>query len=282
MWKIMLALENDRNVHLIKRELSGKYSVIEVTGREDWNKPFDLVIFDLPTFRSLKEVCQERLEKEKPLFLPVLLLVNREKEGVVSQFLGDTVDDILLSPVKKVELRTRIQSLLRTRRFSLKLKEQMKKKSLRDPLTGLYNRRYFDSIIEKEAERAKRYKHPIAFCMMDINNFKEVNDRYSHMMGDEVLKEIAGLLQDNIRESDILIRYGGDEFLLIMPETNGESVNVVERINRKLKRWNEETDIIGFPLGIAIGHSHWLPGQERDIDRVIEEADENMYAEKGN
>jgi len=280
MPKIMLALQNDRNCELIKSELAEDYSVVTASREKDFQKSFDLVIFDLPTFKSFREFCGERIEAEKPLFLPVLLLINRERKEVIGQYLGTMVDDILMSPVKKFELKMRIQSLLRTRRFSVKLKEQMEKKALRDPLTGLYNRRYFDDIIDQEAERARRYEHPIAFCMMDMNNFKAVNDRYSHMVGDEVLREIANLLQDNIRESDILIRYGGDEFLLVMPETDGESINVLKRIKTVLERWNKKADIIDLSLEIAVGHSHWFPNQDRDIKSALEEADKKMYEDK--
>lgn len=277
---ILLALDNKRNSELIKKNLEERYSVIETDGKEDCNKSFDLVIFDLPTFKSLQDECKERIEEEKPLFLPVLLLVKKGTAGAFEQYLGDPVDDIITSPVRKVELRSRIKSLLKTRSFSLRLKEQMKKKSLKDPLTGLYNRRYFENTLDKEAERARRYKHPIAFCMMDINNFKEVNDQYSHMVGDEVLKEISNLLKDNIRESDMLVRYGGDEFMLVMPETNGESRNVVKRIRIKIERWNSQTDLIDFPLRIAIGHSHWLPDEEGDIEDALMEADREMYKNK--
>lgn len=277
---ILLALDNKRNSELIRKDLKEIYSVIEIEGKEDCAKPFDLVIFDFTTFKSLQKKCQERIEKEKPLFLPVLLLVKKGTTGSFEQYLGDPVDDIITSPVRKIELRSRIKSLLKTRRFSLRLKEQMKKKSLKDPLTGLYNRRYFENTLQKEAERARRYKHPIAFCMMDINNFKEVNDKYSHMIGDQVLKEISTLLKNNIRESDMLVRYGGDEFMLVMPETNGESKSVVERIRIKIERWNRETELIDFPLRIAMGHSHWLPDHEGDIEDALVEADKKMYKNK--
>mgnify|MGYP000388476806 CR=1 FL=1 len=277
----MLALQNDKDFKLLEEELSDEYSIKKARGKESCEaEEIDLVVFDLPTFKYARETCEERIEEEKPLFLPVLLLVQRDKEEAVDQYLGDTVDDILLTPLKKVELRTRIQSMLKTRRFSLKYRDEMKEKTLTDPLTGLYNRRYFDEFIDKEAERAKRYGHPVAFCMMDMNNFKEVNDRYSHMVGDEVLKEISKLLKDNIRESDILVRFGGDEFLLVMPETNGESTTVVERIDGKLKDWNENTELIDRPLGIAIGHSHWLPEEDRSVEEALKKADENMYEDK--
>ena len=280
MSKILLTLGNEKNFELIKKELMDRHEVIEANGKEDCEKSFDLVIFDIPTFQSLQDKCKNMVEQEKPLFLPVLLLVSEDKKDTAGQYLGNTVDEILICPVRKIELRTRVSSLLRTRRISLKLKDQMEKKALKDPLTGLYNKRYFNEIINKEAKRADRYGHPIAFCMMDMNNFKKVNDTYTHLIGDEVLREISQLLKENTRESDILIRYGGDEFLLIMPETNGEAMNAVERLNEKLSIWNKETDIIDFPINIAFGHSHWLPNGEKCVEEALEEADRNMYKNK--
>ncbi|MFP4589818.1 MAG: GGDEF domain-containing protein [Candidatus Acetothermia bacterium] len=280
MAKIFLALENGRNRELIREELAEKHTILNASRKEDCGESFDLVIFDIPTFRALQDPCKERVEEEKPLFLPVLLLVNDDRKEAADKYLEGFVDDILLCPIKKIELQTRVTSLLRTRQISLKLKNEMEKKALRDPLTGLHNRRFLEGIIGKEVERAKRYKHPLAFCMIDINGFKEINDRYSHMIGDEVLKELASLLKNNIRESDFLIRYGGDEFLILMPETDGESVNVVERIHREVEVWNSETDLIEVSLGIAIGHSHLLPDQEKSVDEVLKQADERMYEDK--
>lgn len=280
MAEIKLALENGTNRELVEKELGKKYEISLAADKKDCKKSFDLIIFDIPAFRALREACKERVEEEKPLFLPVLLMVNEDRKKAAGKYLEGCVDDIVLCPVEKGELRARVSSLLRTRGVSLKLKKEMEKKALRDPLTGLYNKRFLDGIIDKEVERARRYKRPLAFCMIDINDFKGVNDRYSHMVGDEVLKELAGLLKNNIRDSDFLIRYGGDEFLILMPETDGESVNVVERIHREVKSWNSRSDLIEVPLEIAVGHSHMLPDQDRSLDEVLKEADEKMYEDK--
>ncbi|MFP4136177.1 MAG: diguanylate cyclase [Candidatus Acetothermia bacterium] len=280
MAKILLALKNEKNRDLVEEELGEDYEITLATDKKDCKKSFDLIIFDIPAFRSLQKTCEERVKEEDPLFLPVLLMVNGNSKEAAGKYLEGCVDDILLCPVKKIELRARVSSLLQARGISLKLKREMERKALRDPLTGLYNRRFLDGIIDKEIERARRYEHPIAFCMMDINNFKGVNDRYSHLVGDEVLKDLAELLKENIRDSDFLVRYGGDEFLVVMPETDGESEYVVERIRREVKRWNDRSDLIDLPLEIAIGHSHLLPGQDKNWDKVLEEADERMYEDK--
>ncbi|MEF8917307.1 MAG: sensor domain-containing diguanylate cyclase [Candidatus Bipolaricaulota bacterium] len=163
----------------------------------------------------------------------------------------------------------------------IKLEEKLKEQSVRDPLTGLYNRRYLNETITKEIERSERYGHNIAFLMIDVNSFKEVNDTYSHQTGDAVLKEIANPLTENVREADTVVRYGGDEFTVMMPETNGEANTTVDRLRKEVNNWNEETDIIDFQLTLAIGLSHWGPEQGRGIDESLKEADRKMYEEKG-
>lgn len=163
----------------------------------------------------------------------------------------------------------------------IRLEQELKEQAIRDPLTGLYNRRYFNETLSKEVERSERYGHNIAFLMIDINRFKEVNDRYSHQAGDKVLEEIARLLRENVRESDTVVRYGGDEFLIMLPETNGDSRYLANRLRRELDSWNECSDLLEFPLTLAIGLSHWNPDQDRSVEDALKEADEKMYEAKG-
>ncbi|MBS3813263.1 diguanylate cyclase [Candidatus Bipolaricaulota bacterium] len=162
----------------------------------------------------------------------------------------------------------------------IRLEQELKERADRDPLTGLYNRRYFNETLSQEVERSERYGHNIAFLMTDINRFKEVNDRYSHQTGDLVLQEVAILLQDNVRQVDIVVRYGGDEFLIMMPETNGDSMYMAKRLREEIGDWNENSDLLDFPLTLAIGLSHWNPDQGRSVEQALKEADEKMYEEK--
>ena len=162
----------------------------------------------------------------------------------------------------------------------VRLEDELRQKAIRDPLTGLYNRRYFNESVHREIEKGKRYQYPVSLLMMDINEFKQVNDRYSHLTGDEVLKEIAELMKEHIRSADLLVRYGGDEFLLVLPEGLEESKKVAERIKNLLDRWNEKNDLISFPLGLSIGIEEWDPERNREVKEVLKAADEKMYEEK--
>jgi len=162
----------------------------------------------------------------------------------------------------------------------IRLQEELKEQALHDPLTGTYNRRYFNQVIEQEIPRSTRYAHPIGFLMIDVNNFKEINDHHGHQVGDHVLQEVASLLQHQVRESDIVVRYGGDEFLLVLIETNGETVQVRQRILEEVARRNETNLVFDFPVTFSIGIAHWSPDGQRSVNEVLAEADRRMYEEK--
>ena len=116
--------------------------------------------------------------------------------------------------------------------------------------------------------------------MIDINRFKEINDRFGHQMGDRVLQQVASLLLQEVREADVVVRYGGDEFLVVLPETNGEADVVMQRIHRAVDKRNETNELIPFPVTLAIGCAHWEPERDRPVAQVLAEADQKMYEEK--
>lgn len=156
-----------------------------------------------------------------------------------------------------------------------------------DPLTGLFNVRYFNKIIEEEVERAKRYKYSISIIFMDLDHFKDINDIYGHDCGNVVLHGIGKLLSnasDNIhmlRKSDIAIRYGGEEFIVICPNTKKEQAYIVaERIRKTVekKRFNYESTIINVTVSVGIAEHKGT--SKKPIADTIKNADSAMYEAK--
>jgi len=116
--------------------------------------------------------------------------------------------------------------------------------------------------------------------MVDVNRFKEVNDRFGHDIGDEVLCRVAQALCRSVRDSDVVVRYGGDEFLVLLIETDGETDVVKERIQTEMSQRGQMSSLADFSVTLSIGTAHWDPGTEESIERVLNRADRAMYEEK--
>ncbi len=149
-----------------------------------------------------------------------------------------------------------------------------------DSLTRACNRHYFERTIADEEARARRYKHPISFLMIDITRFKQINDTYGHKVGDEVLVEVTAILKASVRETDVVVRYGGDEFLIMFPETPGEADAARSRILEAIEALNASGTKFGFPVTLALGSAHWDPAAGVTIEDVLSYADERMYEHK--
>lgn len=149
-----------------------------------------------------------------------------------------------------------------------------------DPLTGVYNRYALSEVLEKEASRALRYRRPIGVLMIDVNRFKEVNDRFGHAAGDKVLRHVADVLTSTVRDSDYVVRYGGDEFLIMLLETNGETELVRDRIIAEMVSRKPVDVRIDFSITLSIGIAFWKPDTNQSMEAVLSQADQEMYAEK--
>ncbi len=158
--------------------------------------------------------------------------------------------------------------------------ERLQHLSRHDPLTGVLNRFSLEEILTREAARAARHDHPLAFVMVDVNRFKEINDRFGHRVGDRVLQEVARILESATRASDYVFRYGGDEFLVVLPQEDGTSPLIVDRIRHAVAQRNTTVPPPDFSLSLAIGIEHFLPGGDGNIESALERADERMYEDK--
>lgn len=160
---------------------------------------------------------------------------------------------------------------------NLDSQRKLRELAIRDPLTGLYNRRFLEEVIGQEVASARRYKRPLAFLYVDVDGFRAVNNLHGHLVGDEVLKKVAHYLQDNVRQADYVFRVGGDEFLILLPETDGEAREVVQRLKAGLGKAIEG---LGVPIGLSIGVAVWEPQGEFHLESLIAEADRKMYEDK--
>jgi len=154
--------------------------------------------------------------------------------------------------------------------------ETLREVAITDPLTGLHNRRYFEEIVQREMARAARDGRPFSIVVVDVNGLRDVNNRLGHLAGDELLRRTAAFLRRHVRTADEVIRWGGDEFLILMPATGPEGAAQVEG---RLKAQLAETaaqDREG--VSVSVGVATWSPGS--DLEAVLREADTRMYADK--
>lgn len=163
------------------------------------------------------------------------------------------------------------------------MEKQLHKLSVTDELTGLFNQRHFYNVMARELDRAKRYKHPLSLICFDLDNFKKVNDSLGHLEGDRVLRIIGELLKDTLRLADIAVRYGGDEFMVLLPETSiASAAKTAERIrtifNAECSYSMEKSEDSIVKVSMSLGVTE-TDGAEKP-DQVVQRADLAMYESK--
>ncbi len=160
---------------------------------------------------------------------------------------------------------------------------EVHKLTITDPLTGLFNQSYFLEIASQELQRARRYEHPFSLLLMDIDHFRFINETYGHSIGDEVLRAVSSTLHSSLRVVDILARFGGEEFVLLLPETGlNEALGVAGRLLYTLRATPAETSSGAIPVTMSIGVAGLVSEDGITLDKLLERADKALYQSKKN
>lgn len=260
---------------------SGEHA-IEMASREK----IDVMLLDvlLPGMDGF-EVCRRIKEEEQTRNIQIVLITGLT--DLESKILGveNGADDFLVKPIHHREIQARVLALLRKKSYLDQIcahYEIALSSAITDDLTGLYNRAYFINSLDLELKRAKRQKYSIALIMMDIDDFKLYNDQLGHFEGDMLLRELAQVLRLSVREVDMAVRYGGEEFAIIMPYTDRcEAVTVAERVLDAIRNHPYSNSLIHQvkPVSMSAGISVF-PNDAESVNDLICRADEMLYRAK--
>ena len=249
---------------------------------------FDLVIVNgaLDGYDPLR-LCSQLRSLERTRFIPILIITEQGEDQLIIRALDLGVNDYIVRPLDPNELLARSVTQIRRKRYNDRLRSSLKQSfelAVTDPLTGLSNRRYLDSHLKILFNRAAARGRPLSVCITDIDRFKSVNDTYGHDAGDEVLKEFAARIRASVRGADLACRFGGEEFVVIMPDTPPDaSKAIAERLRAAIEGQpfslgNGQPDInLTASMGIACN----LFGAETP-EQLLKQADQALYRAKHN
>lgn len=193
------------------------------------------------------------------------------------------IDDVELRDGDLLKVGQTIFKFLSGSNIENKYHEEIYRLTTMDGLTGAYNKRYFLEALSRELNRAQRYDRALSLAMFDLDHFKNVNDKFGHLAGDHVLKEVSNVVQLNVRRDDIFARYGGEEFALILPEVDKRGAyQVCEKLRGRVEVHRFEYAGRVMPVTVSLGIRSLQAGErEIDVSRFIAEADAKLYEAKG-
>ncbi len=244
-------------------------------------KHVDLVISDirLPglTGFELTEIVKKKYDTD------VIIITGYGKDFQYEEAIEKGASEFILKPIRLQELVVRLKRVLRERALIAQrrqMEEQLREMTITDDLTKLYNMRHFYSQLQLEMDRALRYKGSLSLLLLDLDGFKQYNDTYGHPEGDQILIRLGDVIRECLRKSDTAYRYGGDEFMVILPETRGgEARNVAERIRASFASVNPYRISDGnVDVTLSVGVVEYQPGE--DLSGFVKKADQTMYQAK--
>jgi diguanylate cyclase (GGDEF)-like protein len=238
-------------------------------------------------------VCRWLRHNDATRFIPVLMLTARDQLRDKVHGLNVGANDYLAKPVQTEELEARIFVALRAQARHLELQhrngeletmlQDVERLAITDSLTGVFNRRRFSDVLEREVAVSRRYHHSLCCVLADIDHFKRINDAHGHGVGDQVLKQVARALAATLREVDLVARYGGEEFAFLLPHTDKSSAIVaVRRVAETLRGLTIAIDGATFGVTASFGVSCTDDIPSADPNELVRAADLALYQAKKN
>jgi len=248
-------------------------------------KSYELIILSmaLDGFDPLR-VCSQMRALDQGRNVPIILVSDEADKAQVVRALELGVNDFIMRPVEHHELVARVRTQIRRFRYAAELRDSVSSAmqlAIIDDLTGLYNRRYFDRHLDVMLSKAQQQGRKMAVMMLDIDHFKAVNDTYGHEAGDDILKDFAYRIQQNVRGVDLPCRYGGEEFVVLMPDTSqDDAANIAERVRAAVENSHFATrSNQSIAITVSVGVSLNLEGYDMP-DKLLKRADVALYHAK--
>ena len=280
-WKTAIGSEMHDNIAVISKETA-------LSDREDDQTPDVYVIAcDLAKPDEGLRLLSELRSRPKTRHSAILMMIPKDAREKSATALDLGANDLMIDGIDPEEMALRLKTQIRRKRQSDRLRETVRdglRLAVIDPLTGLYNRRYAEPHLLRIAERAKETGRPFAVMVLDLDRFKLINDTYGHSAGDVVLQKVASRIKDNLRGVDMVARIGGEEFLVVMPDTQLDQARMTaQRLCRVVDETpvitpNNQTEIaVSLSIGVAMGG---LRDDTQSVEQLIEFADRALYAAK--
>lgn len=284
MERVLLQVKRKRDRRRLEDWLGRAYQIILPDQEHALEGDFDLVIIDGPSLKRWGTKVRARREAEEPVLLPFLLLTVRRCGRMPARHLGRMVDDVIVRPMHETELLARVANLLRMRRWSLELKKEhdrVMKLAVTDDVSGFNNTRYLHRYLDRLLEGTATKPPEVCLAFFDLDNFKRLVDSYGHLLGSKALREVAQTAARFLGEEDRLVRYGGDEFIVILPrQSKDEALVKVARIQKAITSTPFlQKEGINAHLTASFGLASY-PDDAKDKRELLAEADRCLFQSK--